>query len=137
MKKNILKMTLLIIFTIKTNLIESKVNEFGISDIIPSNKKSSKQYHQQILDRITEEMGSKSELTIDKILEFLTKIKNYFESLLNTNTNNTHNMQIARLALEDVQKAKKMLKITKVTADKEQQLRHDLKTLEAHINSYR
>ena len=137
MKKNILKMILLIIFTIKTNLIESKVNEFGISDIIPSNKKSSKQYHQQILDRITEEMGPKSKLTIDTILKFLTNIKLYFENLLNTKTNNSHNMQLARLALEDVQKAKKMLKIIKVTAEKEQQLRHDLKTLEAHINSYR
>lgn len=115
--------------------LHTKLNEFGISDIVPV-KKSSKN-NSVFKKRITEEMGLKSKLTAQIILNFIKKIDVYFNHLLDTDNQDPQALQLVNIAITDVNKAEKMLKSNRVTPEEEHELRIALRNLNRKINSYK
>jgi len=88
MKKNIiLVLGLLFLNSIH---ISAKLNEFGISNIIPSHFDDNKTFDQRISEEMTNNNplefhhGRRTDsLRIEDILKFIPNIKNYFEFYLN------------------------------------------------------
>ena len=118
------------------------LNNFGISDIFPTKSDDNAIFDQ----RIEEEMlhGQQlnihgrhvTNLTLQDILDFIPKLDAYFENMLNTQDHNPHNLQIAQLAIIDIQKAKKMLRPQDVSADDEHDLRLALGAIMTKIDAY-
>ena len=75
-------------------------------------------------------------MTLQEILHFIAKLQAYFENLLNTQNHDPQALQIAELAIIDIQKAKKMLRPQDVTAEDEHDLRRALQAIMDKINGY-
>lgn len=127
MKQNYSFLAMLLFFS--SNIISAKLNQFGISDIIPPTHISFTATQDAIEQRIAEEMNDN--LTLQDILDFIPKIEKYIDHLLDTNDYNAADIQDAKLAVQDVEKAKKMLKINQVDPDGE----HDLRIALRHVAS--
>jgi len=124
--------------------IAAKLNNFGISDIIPSHSDDNNTFDK----RISEEMANGNALefhhgrrtesfTIQDILRFIPNIKNYFEYYLDHPDNRDPNaLELIKLAIIDVEKAKKMLKSNNVTPEQEHQLRFIFDPIKVKINEY-
>ena len=120
----------------------STLNSFGISDIFPTKSDDNTIFDQ----RISEEMLAGKQLMIhgrhvtnlslQDILNFIPKLDAYFENLLNTQNHNPQDLQLAQLAIIDIQKAKKMLRPQDVSADDEHDLRIALRAITTKINGY-
>lgn len=127
---------------VTTNHIAAKLNNFGISNLVPSHDDDN-----DVFDlRIEEEMlnGKKlnihgrhvTNLQLQDILQFIPKISIYFEHLLDTHNKNTDALNLARLAIIDVKKAKKMLRPQDVSGEDENDMRAQLWKIESRINAY-
>jgi predicted glycosyl hydrolase (DUF1957 family) len=126
----------LILMTCNFYNVYAKLNSFGISDIIPFNK-SFTDDNLVFLERISEEMGCKQDITIEIISDFLKKVEIYFNNILDNQNNNPLAIKIAKLAIIDIEKAKKMLKPENVDADSLSQLRNNIRRLDKKINLYK
>jgi len=124
--------------------ISAKLNEFGISDIIPSHSDDNDTFDL----RISEEMAHNIPLefhharrtdsfTIEDILKFIPNIQNYFEFYLDHPDNrDPQALELIKLAIIDVEKAKKMLRAKNVTPQQEHQLRFIFDPIKTKINGY-
>ena len=114
----------------------SSLNSFGISTIIPDKKISTDQKNDLIAQRIIEELGEN--FTLQDIFNFLRKIQDYYDHLLNTQTLNDQTLLLAKLALQDIQKAKMSpyIKSNTVTPDDEHNLRVEIGKLSRQINPH-
>lgn len=124
----------LLILTISTctmTNIFADLNNFGISTIIPPQTSFSDDLV-AFEQRIAEEFGD--EFTLQTLLNFMQNIQNYYNYLLNTNNQNPIALEIAKLALIDIKKAKKRLKSNHVDAQGEHDLRVGLISLDMQIN---
>jgi hypothetical protein len=129
------KLYISLLFLTKLDEVHATLNEFGISNILPP-KTSFAQDNQAFQNRIMEEMGDSKEVTLPKILDFLSKIQIYFDHLKDTNNLNATTIELARLALTDVQKTIKKLKTTQITAQDKEDIRKRILHLDQQINSY-
>lgn len=112
---------------------QAKLNNFGISTIIPEEQTLLTEKNMtQEEERIHEEFPHG--LTLHEILKFAEKIQKYLDHLLYTHNKDTQAWQIAQLALGDIHKAKKRLKSNRVHAAGEHKLRVMLGKLDRQIN---
>ncbi|AXK60250.1 hypothetical protein [Candidatus Chromulinivorax destructor] len=102
---------LLIAATIAYNTIDAKLTEDGFSDIRPHHHASFKDDGQACKERIIEEMccGVDTTPTPHAILNFIELIQIYIEKIKNTSSISFESVDIARIAVLDVARARKML----------------------------
>jgi hypothetical protein len=141
MKKNV--MLVLSLLFLNSLHISAKLNEFGISDIIPSHSDDNKTFDQRISEEIANGQKIKfkgrrtDSFTIDDILKFIPNIQNYFEFYLNhPDSKDPQALELIKLAIIDVEKAKKMLRAKNVTPEQEHQLRFIFDPIKTKINGY-
>ncbi len=138
MKKNYI---IFLLFFSSFNL-SATLNEFGISNIIPSHSDDNLIFDQRINEEMTNNNlildGRRSDnITLQNILDFIPNIKNYFEYFLNHPDNQDPNsLELIKLAIIDVEKAKKMLRPQNVTPQGEHQLRYLFNPIKVKINAY-
>lgn len=114
--------------------LSAKLNDFGISNIQPSKKSSSKKYI-AFDQRILEEMGDN--ITLQIILKFIPKIEAYFQHLLNTDNQDPQALSLVKFAILDVKKARKMIEIENIDPREEHELRIALRKLDKKVNLYK
>lgn len=124
------------------NNLSAELNQFGISDIIPSHADDNAVFDQRIKEEMTNDnfaLDSRhtESFTIQDILQFIPKIKAYFENYLNhADDRNPDDLEFIKLAIIDVDKAKMMLKPQDVTPQEEHNLRIAFGRLNTRINAY-
>lgn len=124
-------------------LINTELNNFGISINMPMNKND----HTIFTQRISEEMaqgkslhlsGSHSKiLKIQDILTFIACVDRYFNFLLDSSNQDQEAFKLVEISLIDIARARKMLRPQDVTADEEFDLRKAIDTLTAKVNAYK
>lgn len=138
--QNFIFLSVLLIFG--CNNISAELNEFGISDIIPTHADDNATFDQRISEELANNnlmfQGRHTEsFTIQTILDFIPKIDAYFQNYLNNADNqNPNDLELIKLAIIDVEKAKKMLKPQDVTPSQEHQLRYIFDPITTEINKY-
>jgi len=125
---NSLNITSIFILLASMNQINAELNSFGLSTIIPERDKSFSVSDQEFLDRISEEMGSN--LTIEKIMDFLRKIQANINFLMNKNNITKADKEIIMLAIIDVTKAKKELRPDETNPESLARLRRIIRELD-------
>ena len=135
----------IILISLTTNFIDARLTEDGFSDIRAPENKSFRADFDASKDRITEEMcdGQFGRIpTTESILDFITTIQTYLNKIQDTQTITPNNVHIARLAVIDVAKARKMLHHT-TPADIQTDIRHAIQhvdmqvlALEKYLSSY-
>lgn len=122
--------------------LSAELNQFGISDIIPSHADDNVVFDQRIKEEMTNdsfalESRHTESFTIQDILRFIPRIKAAFESYLNHADNrNPDDLEFIKLAIIDVEKAKMMLKPQDVTPQEEHELRRVFDRLNTRIRAY-
>ena len=126
------------------NHISATLNTFGISDVIPSHADDNDTFDVRISEELTN--GNSLELhgrhttsfTLKDILKFIPQINACFQNFLNHADNRDPNdFELIRLAIIDVEKAKKMLRPQDVTNDDEHDLRYLFDPIKTEINAYK
>jgi len=123
-------------------IADAKLNSFGISDIFPTKSDDNATFQRRIQEEMMDGQNlnihgrHSTNLTLQKILDFIPKLEAYFQNILNTQNHDPKAIKIAQLAIRDIQKAKKMLRPQDVSADDEQDLRVALQKIETKINAY-
>ena len=129
------------VIILQTHDCTATLNNFGISDIVPTKSDDNQVFDQ----RINEEMAHGNlilsgrhtqSFTLQDILDFIPRIEKYFQHLLDTHNKNPEALRLVRLAIIDVQKAKKMLRSNKVTPEEEHKLRLMFDPIKVKINAY-
>ena len=116
------------IFFLQSHNLMAELNEFGISTNVPPKKISFAADNAVFKQRITEELPNN--FRVADILEFIKKIEQYVDHLLDTDNKNSDAIMLARLAVIDMKKAKKMLHANQVNRKEE----HDLRLALIHID---
>ena len=126
------------------NGLNAKLNQFGISDLIPSHADDNKIFDQRISEELLNGKSIKfrarrtTNFTIQDILQFIPRIDAYFQYYLNSTSNrNPNDFELIKLAIIDVEKAKKMLRRQDVTAEDEHVLRDLFNPIKTKINGYK
>jgi hypothetical protein len=124
------------------NNLFAELNQFGISDIIPTvnddNATFDQRIQEEMIDTNLEISGRHTEsLTLQNILDFIPKIDACFQNFLNNPDNqNPNDLELIKLAIIDVEKAKKMLKPQDVTPEDEHDLRILFNPIKTKVNAY-
>jgi hypothetical protein len=138
-KQNFIIFSVLLFFG--CNNIFAELNEFGISNIVPSHADDNTIFDQRISEEMTNDglkLSSRhtNSLTSQSILYFIAHIKAYFNNLLNTNDKSPDDLELAKLAIIDVEKAKKMLKPQDITPQEAHDVRNAFNSIKTKINAY-
>ncbi len=138
--KNFLILSIVAFFA--CNNLFAKVNRFDISDIEPTHADDNAVFDQRISEEMTNNSltlkGRRTEsFTVQDILKFIQEINANFEDFLNNPDNQDPNaLEDIKLAIIDVEKAKKMLKSQDVTPYEEHLLRAALGAINTKVNAY-
>lgn len=142
MKKSVIIISSFLLFFSSSTLLP-KLNEFGMSDLLPSHADDNDIFDQRISEELTNrhdlqlDVRHTESFTIHDLLEFIPKIKAYFENYLNhPDTQNPEDLELVKLAVIDVEKAKKMLKPQNITPYQAHKLRAAFNALKARVNAY-
>jgi len=112
----------------------SSLNQFGISTRMPNTTKSFKESNKVFAQRIDEEMGQS--LNVEIIEKFIPKIQNYINYLMNQNNLSDKEKELARLAIIDIVRAKKMLRPNTVDPKELAQLRRSIEKIQQEVDSF-
>lgn len=141
-KQNFILIAALLVFG--CNHVSAKLNNFGISDIIPSHADDNNAFDLRISEELTNgkplEFHGRhtTSFTLSDILKFIPQIDACFQNFLNHADNQDPNdFELIRLAIIDVEKAKKMLSPQDVTSDDEHDLRYLFDPIKTEVNAYK
>ncbi len=124
------------------NNLFAELNQFGISDIVPTHADDNNTFDQRIGEEMTDgnltlKARRTESFTVQDILKFIQKINNDFENFLNNPDNQDPDaLEDIKLAIIDVEKAKKMLRSQDVTPYQEHLLRAALGSINTKVNAY-
>jgi len=127
------------------NNLSAKLNKFGISDIIPTHDDDNNVFDKRINEELAhgklsfEHKSRRTRsFTIHDILKFIPKIQACFDDLLDhADNHNPQTFEYIRLAIIDVEKAKKMLRSKDVTPHQEHDLRRIFDPIKVQVNNYK
>ena len=128
-KLNIYTLSIILVNFI-TNSSYATLTEDGFSDIKAPENTSFRADFDASKNRIIEEMGKNP--TAESILDFITTIQTYINKIQDTQNITQETVSIARLAVFDVAKARKMLHHT-TPADVQTDIRHAIQHVDMQV----